>query len=93
MAAISRYRRAVLRRIRFPYTTIPTSVIVTPRLINPHAMNIFVSPFVSIHGVIANGMPMLNAFRRKAMPVNASPVIYPVSIFRPSIENAELTST
>lgn len=45
------------------------------RLINPHAINMFDSPFRCIHGVIANGMPTLMAFRTKAMLVKESPVI------------------
>lgn len=61
--------------MRFPYQTIPSRVRLTPRLMSPQARNIFVSPLRCIHGVMANGMPMLKAFRRKAMPVKASPVI------------------
>lgn len=45
------------------------------RLMNPQAMNIFEIPSPSIHGVMAKGIAMLITFRRKAMPVNASPTI------------------
>lgn len=61
--------------MRFPYMTMPNNVKVTPKLINPQATNIFVKPLCSIQGLMANGMPILKAFLRKATPVNASPVI------------------
>lgn len=48
----------------------------TPRLMNPHVMNMFWIPLVSIHGVMAKGMPMQKALRMNAIAVKASPVIY-----------------
>jgi hypothetical protein len=50
--------------------------LVIARLINPQAMNMFEIPSRIIHGVIAKGIPILIAFRRKAIPVNASPTIF-----------------
>lgn len=45
------------------------------RLIIPHAINIFWIPLCWIHGVVANGIAILTAFRMNATAVKASPVI------------------
>ena len=73
--AITRYLSAVALLIRLPQITIGTIVKVIAKLMNPHAMNMFCAPDRDSHGLIAKGMPILMAFRMKATPVKASPVI------------------
>jgi hypothetical protein len=46
----------------------------TVRQRKPQVMNMLCKPLCWIQGWIANGMPMLTALRRNAIPVKASPV-------------------
>lgn len=72
---ISRYRFVNARRADFPQITIGMVMPLTARLIIPHAINIFWIPLRWTHGVVANGIAILTAFRMNATAVKASPVI------------------
>ncbi|OJJ56252.1 hypothetical protein ASPSYDRAFT_407886 [Aspergillus sydowii CBS 593.65] len=74
--AILRYRLAVHTRILFPYTIMGILVNIVPVAIHATAMNIFINPAASIHGVRTKTITMARALRTNATPTRASPTIW-----------------